>query len=1144
MATIRTLLIANRGEIAIRIARAARELGIRPVTVYSAEDRFGAHRFAGDASRLVGVGKSPIDAYLDVGDLLRVARDVGADAIHPGYGFLSEKPELADACLEAGVEFVGPSAAVLRALGNKVAAHRVARSANVPVLPATGPLPESADEIARLADSLGYPVLVKASWGGGGRGMRAVSSPRDLLGAVEAARREALRAFGNGEVFLEKLVTDARHVEVQILGDRHGNIVHLFERDCTVQRRNQKVVERAPSPYLSAEGRRVVCELALRVARAVNYTHAGTVEFLMDASDDAFYFIEVNPRLQVEHTVTEAITGIDIVKAQLRITEGEKIGEPRSGVPVQRLIRFTGEAVQCRVTAEDPARDFAPSRGRIDEYRPPGGFGVRVDEGDVFAGARVEAIYDPLLLKITTHGNTSAETTGKMSRALAELRLSGVRTNVGLLEKIIAHPSFAPGRYTTRFIDTTPELLRADVAPDEPGKLLPFVASVIVDGNPDVRGKSAPRSPVEPPVVPALPAFEPPAGSRDRLRALGPEAIARWMRECREVLVTDTTMRDAHQSLLATRMRTLDLVAIAPHYARLLPRLFSIECFGGATFDTALRFLKEDPWERLRKLRRLVPNILFQMLLRGSNAVGYANYPENVVRHFVQQAAKEGVDLFRVFDSFNQVSAMRAAMDAVRENGALCEGTVCYTSDIFDAKRPKYGIGYYVRIARDLERAGAHILGVKDMAGVCRPPAARALVKALREETGLPIHFHTHDTSGVSAASVLAAAEAGCDAVDCAIDSMSGLTSQPSMGGVVAALAGTDREPSLSLESIQSISRYWEGVRKLYAPFEGDLRAGTSDVYRHEMPGGQYTNLREQARALGLGQRFAEVAEAYARVNTLFGDVVKVTPTSKVVGDLALFIVANDLTDQDVLSTDRDITFPQSVVSLFRGDLGAPEDGFPEALRRKVLGAEPARHAAPAAVDLARTRLEAERATGGAVDDAVLASYSMYPDLTVAFVDHQIRYGDVSVLPTSVFFYGMAEHEETSFELGGSTHVLKYVGKSPPGPDRQVQVFFELDGAARSVSVLAVANDPRAPAPARLRAVQGDRRHVAARVDGRIAALAVDVGDPVAEGDPLLCVESMKTEFSITAPRDGRVSRVHVAVGARVENGDLLMELE
>ncbi|HEY5632447.1 MAG TPA: pyruvate carboxylase [Burkholderiaceae bacterium] len=1173
MRRIHTLLVANRSEIAIRVMRAAAELGIRTVAIYSNEDRFALHRFKADESYLVGEGKKPLQAYLDIDDILRIAKLAKADAIHPGYGFLSENPDFARACARAGIAFIGPTPEVMTTLGNKISARNAAQAAGVPVMPATEPLPKTAvaadageDARARalaadleaareLARAIGYPLMLKASWGGGGRGMRVIESDEDLAANLDVARREAGAAFGNDEVYLEKLVRRARHVEVQILGDTHGNIVHLFERDCSVQRRNQKVVERAPAPYLDDAGRAELCEAALSLARAVGYTHAGTVEFLIDADTGEFYFIEVNPRIQVEHTVTEQVTGIDIVKAQVRVTEGARIGEDDGPVPAQSDIRLNGHALQCRVTTEDPENGFTPDYGRITAYRSAAGFGVRLDGGTAYSGAVITPYYDSLLVKVTAWAPSAQEAIRRMDRALREFRIRGLATNLQFVENVINHADFLAGTVTTRFIDSTPELFRFPKRRDRATRVLRFMGDVIVNGHPQMKGRAAPDLSHLHLVLPQADLTQPPPpGTRTLLGQLGPEKFARWMLDERRVLLTDTTMRDAHQSLLATRMRTIDMLRIAPYYARMLPGLFSVECWGGATFDVAMRFLSEDPWQRLHALRAAMPNIMLQMLLRASNAVGYTSYPDNVVRYFVAQAAKTGVDVFRVFDSLNWVQNMRVAIDAVRESGALCEGAICYTADVFDASR-KYDLRYYLNVARQLQQAGVHVLGIKDMAGLCRPRAVRLLVRALKEETGLPIHFHTHDTGGASSAAVLAAIEAGADAVDGALDSMSGLTSQPSLGAIVAALAGDERDPcrvdgrpdehpGVDLEAIREISHYFEGVRRTYAPFESDIRAGTSDVYNHEMPGGQYTNLREQARAMGLEHRWLEVSRAYAEVNQLFGDIVKVTPTSKVVGDMALFMVANDLRPADVTDPEREIAFPESVVSLFRGELGFPPDGFPQALSRKVLRGDPPAPHRPGEqmppVDLDARRAEVEKAIGRHVSDNDLASALMYPKVFREFAEHQRHYGDVSVLPTQTFFYGMVEREEVAIEIDpGKTLIVRLQGAAPADEDGVVRVFFELNGQPRTMRVDKAGVKV---APRRAQADPANPAQVPAPMPGMIVTVSVKPGQVIRAGDPLVSIEAMKMESQIRAERDATVKSVHVRSGETVAAHDLLLE--
>ncbi len=961
MKEIKRLLVANRSEIAIRIFRAATELGIENVAIYAEEDKLSLHRFKADEAYRVGAGKGPIEAYLDIDEIIRVAKDTKVDAVHPGYGFLAESPEFAEACAEGGITFIGPKPETMRSLGNKVSARNLAVSVGVPVVPATDPLPTDPDELKRLAAGIGYPVMLKASWGGGGRGMRPIESEANLIDTVRSARREAAAAFGKDEVYFEKLVRRARHIEVQILGDTHGNLVHLFERDCTVQRRHQKVIERAPADGLSNETRLAMAEAALKIGRATHYIGAGTVEFLLDVDTGAFYFIEVNPRIQVEHTVTEVVTGIDIVKAQIRIAEGGHIGVVgETGVPVQSEIVVDGHALQCRITTENPENNFIPDYGRITAYRGAFGFGIRVDGGTAYSGAVVTRFYDPLLEKITAWAPTPEETIARMLRALREYRIRGVATNLPFLEVVLEHPRFRNNEVTTRFIDETPDLFRYPPRVDRANRIATYIADVTVNGHPEVRGRAKPPAGAAKPEAPRF-AGPAPEGTKQLFDRLGPEGFARWMLEEKRPLVTDTTMRDAHQSLLATRFRTFDIVGAAESYAKGMPQLLSLECWGGATFDVAMRFVTEDPWERLAKLREKVPNVLLQMLFRGANAVGYKNYPDNVVRYFVKQAAAAGMDVFRIFDCLNWVENMRVAIDAVAEEGKIAEGAICYTGDILDPKRAKYSLSYYVKLAKELEAAGCHLLAIKDMAGLLRAPAATVLVKALKEEIGIPIHLHTHDTSGLSGATVLAAVEAGVDAFDAAIDSMSGTVSQPCLGSLVAALESTDRATGLSPEAIREISFYWEAVRNQYASFESDLKAGASEVYLHEMPGGQYTNLREQARSLGLTGKWHKVAKAYHAANQLFGDIVKVTPSSKVVGDMALMMVSQDLTPDDVVDPEVEIAFPQSVVEMLRGDLGQPPGGWPKALQEKALKGEEPITVRPGSL-LPPADLDAERA--------------------------------------------------------------------------------------------------------------------------------------------------------------------------------------
>ncbi len=1153
MPQIRKILVANRSEIAIRVFRAANELGLKTVGVYSEEDKLALHRFKSDEAYLIGHGPhlekplGPIEAYLSIPEILRVVKLSGADAIHPGYGLLSESPEFADACAEAGITFIGPSAETMRRLGNKVAARNLAVSAGVPVMPATEPLSDDPDTWKRAASDIGYPVMLKASWGGGGRGMRVIRDETALVRDVTEAKREAKAAFGKDEVYLEKLVERARHVEVQILGDTHGNCVHLFERDCSIQRRHQKVVERAPAPYLNQAQRDELCGYALKIAAAADYVCAGTVEFLQDADSGKFYFIEVNPRIQVEHTVTEEVTGIDIVKAQIHAIEGKRIGEPDSGVPAQPDIKLNGHALQCRITTEDPEQNFIPDYGRITAYRGATGFGIRLDGGTAYSGAVITRFYDALLEKVTAWAPSPEEAIARMDRAVREFRIRGVATNLAFLENVISHPSFKDASYTTRFIDETPALITAIRRRDRATKLLTYIADVTVNGHPETRGRPLPAEDRPKPVVPIFD-VKPAEGTKQRLDRDGPEAFARWMREETRTLVTDTTMRDAHQSLLATRMRTHDIVAIAPAYAAALPQLLSLECWGGATFDVAMRFLTEDPWERLADIREGVPNTLLQVLVRGANGVGYTNYPDNVVRFFIQQAADAGIDLFRVFDCLNWIEQMRVSMDAVLESGKLLEAAICYTGDLLDPARSKYDLKYYIGLARELEKAGAHIIAVKDMGGLMKPGAASVLFKALREEVGTPIHFHTHDTSGLSAATVLTAVGAGVDAVDAAMDSLSGLTSQPCLGSLVAALDQTNRPTGLDLEAIRQISLYWEAVRYQYAGFESDLRSGASEVYLHEMPGGQFTNLKEQARSLGLEGRWHDVARAYAEANQMFGDIIKVTPSSKVVGDMALMMVTQELSAADVLDPARDIAFPESVTMMMKGELGQPPGGWPEAIQKKVLkGAEPitvrpGSLRPPADLDAEKKTL-AEKIEREPTDRE-LASYLMYPKVFTDFAHVRRSYGPVEKIPTLTYFYGVAAGEEIAVELErGKTLVIRCQAIGETDEKGLARVFFELNGQPRIARVPDRAHGAGAAAQ-RPKAEPGNPAHVAAPMPGVVSGVTVEAGQEIQAGDVLLSIEAMKMETALHADRDGKVAEVLVKQGDQIDAKDLLVRFE
>ncbi|WP_022704082.1 pyruvate carboxylase [Pseudorhodobacter ferrugineus] len=1153
MAEFRKILIANRGEIAIRVMRAANEMGKKTVAVYAEEDKLGLHRFKADEAYRIGDGLSPVGAYLSIPEIIRVAKMSGADAIHPGYGLLSENPDFVDACDAAGITFIGPKADTMRALGDKASARRVAVEAGVPVIPATDVLGDDMALIKRQAAEVGYPLMLKASWGGGGRGMRPINSEAELADKVREGRREAEAAFGNGEGFLEKMITRARHVEVQILGDKHGEIYHLYERDCSVQRRNQKVVERAPAPYLTDAQRAEVCELGRKICAHVGYECAGTVEFLMDMTDDKFYFIEVNPRVQVEHTVTEEVTGIDIVQAQIRIAEGKTLAEA-TGAASQADVTLSGHALQCRVTTEDPQNNFIPDYGRLTAYRSATGMGIRLDGGTAYAGGVITRYYDSLLVKVTAWAQTPEKAIARMDRALREFRIRGVSTNIAFVENLLKHPTFLDDTYTTKFIDNTPELMDFKKRRDRATKILTYIADITVNGHPETAGRPLPASGIRTPKPPAL-RSEPQMGTRNLLEQKGPQAVADWMRAQTKVLITDTTMRDGHQSLLATRMRSIDMIRVAPAYAANLGGLFSVECWGGATFDVAYRFLQECPWQRLRDIRAAMPNVMTQMLLRASNGVGYTNYPDNVVQAFVKQAAETGVDVFRVFDSLNWVENMRVAMDAVVEANKVCEGTICYTGDMLNPDRAKYDLKYYVAMGKDLKAAGAHVLGLKDMAGLLKPAAARVLVKALKEEVGLPIHFHTHDTAGIACATILAAAEAGVDAVDCAMDALSGNTSQATLGTIVEALAHTDRDTGLDIGAIREISNYWEGVRAHYAAFESGLQAPASEVYLHEMPGGQFTNLKAQARSLGLEERWHEVAQTYSDVNKMFGDIVKVTPSSKVVGDMALMMVAQGLNRAQVEDPDVEVVFPESVVDMLRGNLGQPHGGWPQGIQQKVLKGEapftdrPGAKLPPIDLEATRAKLASDLAAGAeepddeTVDDEDLNGYLMYPKVFMEYRTRHRLYGPVRILPTRTFFYGMEEGEEISAEIGsGKTLEIRLQTLSETSDDGNVKVFFELNGQPR---VIRVPNRAiKAKTAAKPKAVDGNAGHIGAPMPGSIASVGVTVGQKVNAGDLLLTIEAMKMETGLHADRAAVVKAVHVSPGAQIDAKDLLVELE
>ncbi len=1145
---MKKLMALNRGEIAIRILRAANELKLKTVAVFSQEDRLSLHRFKADEAYLIGEGKGPVQAYLDVEDAIRLAVEHEVDAIHPGYGFLAENPALPRACEAAGVVFVGPSATILDALGDKTAARKIAQSAGISVVPGTeDPVNPEDPNINSLADSIGFPLMIKAAFGGGGRGMRVVNSASEFVGKLREASQEAGAAFGNNAVFLERYIRQAKHIEIQIIGDRHGNILHLYERDCSVQRRHQKVVEVAPAIGLPDKTRRELADAAVRLATAAGYYNAGTVEFLVDAETFEWYFIEVNPRVQVEHTVTEMVTGVDIVRTQIQVAQGLNLFGPEIRLPQQDQVPLHGTALQCRVTTEDPANSFTPDYGKITTYRSPAGFGIRLDGASAFGGAVISPFYDSLLVKVTAWDNNFPQACDRMDRALREFRIRGVKTNIPFLENVVRHPDFVSGAMTTSFLDKTPELFEFQVTRDRATKLLAYLGDIIVNGNPEVATRPRPAVIREAP-VPHSTREEIPEGTRQLLDRLGPEKFAEWTRTQTRLLCTDTTFRDAHQSLMATRMRSYDLLRIADYVARELPQLYSVEMWGGATFDVAMRFLLEDPWKRLQELRERIPNICFQMLLRASNAVGYTAYPDNVVREFIAEAATQGIDIFRIFDSLNWMPNMQVAVEATLRTGRLCEAAICYTGDILDPKREKYSLEYYVRLAKELKQMGTHILGIKDMAGLLKPYAAYKLVKTLREETGLPVHLHTHDTSGINASTLLKASEAGVDAVDGAISAMSGTTSQPNLNSLVAALAHTERDTGLDFDALTKCSDYWEVVRTYYTPFDNAPKSGSADVYIHEMPGGQFTNLKEQAEAMGLGDRWPDVVRMYADVNFAFGDIVKVTPSSKVVGDLALFLLSHKISIEDFkqLGPDHNLTLPNSVIDMLQGSLGQPEGGWPSEMQRIILHGgkskleRPGELLSPTDLSAAADKIAKEFDSTSRTD---LMSYLMYPDVFARFAASRAEYGELEVLPTPQFLYGLAERDEVAIDLEpGKTIIVRLLTVDEPREDGMRSVFFELNGQPREIQVRD--KSFKQTVSARKKADGAKPGEVGAPIPGSVTTIHVKANSGVKKGEPLLVMEAMKMQTTVYAPITGRISEIAVSLRESVAAGDLLLTIE
>ena len=1137
------VLAANRGEIAIRIFRACYDLGLNTVAMYSKEDTLSLFRTKADEAYLIGEKNSPLGAYLDIGEIIDLAKRRGVDAIHPGYGFLSENADFVRACEEAGIAFIGPKSDTMARMGDKLAAKQIAIGCGVPIVPGcTEPLRDG-DEALEKAVSFDFPVILKAAGGGGGRGMRRCDKPEEVKPAFELVKSEAKKAFGNDDIFIEKFIVEPKHIEVQVLGDQYGNVMHLGERDCSLQRRYQKVVEVAPAWSVPEETREKLRADAVKIAKSVGYVSAGTVEFLVDAYGN-HYFIEMNPRIQVEHTVTEMVTGIDLVRAQILIAEGYPLSCPDIGLTRQEDLHINGYAIQCRVTTEDPQNNFAPDNGRITMYRTGGGFGVRLDGGNAATGTVISPYYDSLLVKVTAWDNTFPGVCRRAARAIGEVHVRGVKTNIPFLSNILHHPTFLQGKCHTKFIDDSPELFDITDSRDRATRVLRYIANIQVN-NPD-----AERAQYDTPRFPeARRQITPEMGLKHLLDTQGPEAVKQWVLDQKKLLITDTTMRDAHQSLLSTRMRTRDMVKGAEGTADILADAFSLEMWGGATFDTAYRFLHESPWERLDLLRAKIPNIPFQMLLRGSNLVGYASYPDNLVRSFIQEAARRGIDVFRVFDSLNWVPSMEVAMDEVLKQGKLCEATMCYTGDVSDPKRDKYTLQYYVDLAKELEKRGAHTLCVKDMSGLLKPYAAKKLISALKQEVGLPIHLHTHNTTGNQIATYLMAAEAGVDIVDTAMGPLSSLTSQPSMNSLQEALLGQERDPGFDPRRLQELSDYWADVRLRYKSFDNGLKGPVTDIYRYEIPGGQYTNLQPQVESLGLGHRFGEVKEMYKTVNDMLGDLVKVTPSSKMVGDLAIFMVQNDLTPENIVERGEGLSFPDSVVSYFKGMMGQPAWGFPQDLQRVVLKGEepitcrPGDLLPPVDWDALKAEMRKFYPEKTPIDRSALLSFAMYPKVFEEYIRHRKEYGYIMRMGSHVFFNGMALGETNKINIeDGKTLVIRYLGLGDQNDDGTRNVQFELNGMRREVAV----PDPAAKDTGKrvVMADPKDKSQVGASIPGMVSRVSVKPGDRVEPNQVLAVIEAMKMETSVVARMAGTVDQVLVKQGQAVQAGELLVTIQ
>jgi pyruvate carboxylase len=1147
---IKKVLVANRGEIAIRIFRACTEITIKTVGVYTFEDRYSLHRYKADESYQIGEDNEPLKPYLNIDEIIRVALESGANAIHPGYGFLSENADLAQKCEDNGIIFIGPKVSVLKSLGDKITAKKVAVSNNIPIIQSNEKPIDDIETALSEAKKIGYPIMLKAASGGGGRGMRVIRKADELKGAFNESKREALNAFGDDTVFLEKFVENPKHIEIQIVADNYGNTVHLFERDCSVQRRYQKVIEFAPSFDLKQETKDALYKYAIDICKAVAYNNIGTVEFLVD-DDDSIYFIEVNPRIQVEHTVTEVVTNIDLVKTQLFIAGGYKLADQQIKITSQDAIKVTGYALQCRITTEDPQNDFKPDYGEISMYRSASGFGIRLDAGSVYQGAIISPFFDSMLVKVTANSRTLDGACRKVRRALAEFRIRGVKTNMLFLDNILKHETFRKGEVTVNFINKNPDLFTFKAPKNRATKLVTYLGDIIVNGNADVK-KINPTKTFVKPIVPKFDSQASyPEGTKDLLTKLGPDKFSQWLKNEKKVHFTDTTMRDAHQSLLATRMRTFDMLKVAEGYAKSNPDIFSMEVWGGATFDVCMRFLQENPWERLRLLRKAMPNVLLQMLIRGSNGVGYTAYSDNLIEKFVEQSWENGVDIFRVFDSLNWMKSIAPCIEHVRKRtNGLAEGSICYTGDILNPKNTKYNLKYYTSLAKDIENAGAHILAIKDMAGLLKPYAAFELVSALKQEVNIPIHLHTHDTSSIQSATYLKAIEAGVDVVDVALGGLSGLTSQPNFNSIVEMMKFNDRESNLNIDSLNEYSNYWETVREYYYPFESGLKAGSGEVFKHEIPGGQYSNLKPQAQALGLEDRFHEITKMYGDVNLLFGDIIKVTPSSKVVGDMAQYLVSNNLTVQDVLERGDTISFPQSVVSFFKGDLGQPVGGFPKDLQKLILKGQkpyidrPNAHIEPLDIDkeYAEFRRIFEKDLSRPIDITDFLSYKLYPKVFTDAFNKHLKYDSLINLPTKNFFYGMERGEEIVVELErGKTLLITLDSIGRPNKDGMVTVYFKVNGQGRSVQIKD--ESIKIDKVEHVKADKNDPKEIGAPLQGMLSTILVKKGEKISKNQPLFIIEAMKMETTITAVEDTTIKQLVLKSGVMVNSEDLIIKL-